>query len=73
MKDQRSGKIFVVSHCILDVHCLEDDCLFLLGIVNTLKICLFQCNTNSVEVFGVRLKTSINTVYDVSHKHILSP
>lgn len=25
LKDKRSGKIVVVSHCILNVHCLEDD------------------------------------------------
>ena len=25
MKDRRSGKIVVVSHCILNVHCLEDN------------------------------------------------
>ena len=25
MKDQRSGKIVIVSHCILNVHCLEDN------------------------------------------------
>ena len=25
MKDKRSGKIVVVSHCLLNVHCLEDN------------------------------------------------
>ncbi|MFC1557146.1 hypothetical protein ACFL6I_11890 [candidate division KSB1 bacterium] len=32
MSDRRSGKIVIVSHCILNVHCLEDNLAFYPGL-----------------------------------------
>jgi predicted secreted protein len=60
MRDKRSGKIVVVSHCILNVHSLEDNLAIYPGleeeVVNLLmakEVGIFQIPCPEMEIFGI--------------------
>ena len=60
MKDKRSGKIVVVSHCIVNVHSLEDNLAIYRGleeeIINLLikkGVGIYQIPCPEVELAGI--------------------
>jgi predicted secreted protein len=71
MKDKRSGKIVVVSHCILNVHSLEDNLAIYPGleeeVVELLKkkgVGIYQIPCPEVELAGIFRKALPKDSYD---------
>lgn len=71
MGDRRSGKILVVSHCILNVHSLEDGLAIYPGleeeVVSLLVrkgVGIFQIPCPEMEVFGIFRKPLPKEPYD---------
>ncbi len=71
MRDQRSGKIVVVSHCILNVHSLEDNLAIYPGmeeeVVKLLikrRVGIYQIPCPEVELSGIFRKALPKESYD---------
>ena len=71
MKDKRSGKIVVVSHCMLNVHCLEDDLAIYPGmeeeIINLLLskgVGIYQIPCPEIELSGIFRKALPKESYE---------
>ena len=76
MKDQRSGKIVVVSHCILDVHCLEDDLAIYPGLEKEIVqllikkgVGIYQIPCPEIELSGIFRKAMPKESYE--HQKIM--
>ena len=71
MKDKRSGKIVVVSHCILNVHSLEDDLAIYPGLEEEVvkllmkkEVSIYQIPCPEVELSGIFRKALPKESYD---------
>jgi predicted secreted protein len=71
MQDKRSGKIVIVSHCILNVHCLEDNLAVYSGmeeeIVNLLLskgVGIYQIPCPEIELSGIFRKALPKESYE---------
>jgi predicted secreted protein len=71
MKDQRSGKIVVASHCILDVHCLEDDLAIYPGLEEDVVqlligkgVGIYQIPCSEIELSGIFRKALPKESYE---------
>ncbi|MFX0202110.1 MAG: CD3072 family TudS-related putative desulfidase [Candidatus Hodarchaeota archaeon] len=63
MSDERSGRIVVVSHCILNVHSLEDNLAFYSGLEEEViqllissRVGIFQLPCPEMDLFGISRK-----------------
>ena len=70
-EDKRSGKIVVVSHCILNVHCLEDDLAIYPGLEKEVVellvkkgVGIYQIPCPEIELSGIYRKALPKESYD---------
>lgn len=71
MKDQRSGKIVVISHCIINVHCLEENLAIYPGLEEEVikllikkGVGIYQIPCPEIELSGIFRKPLPKESYD---------